>query len=706
MKNSSQALTTSTKPGRSDPEQVEVISLSKKPTRLKIPDYDWRSLSQWDWLRLFFWAIMAVALLPGLLAFLGHSFEVIGWQYQVDYDEGLNLSSALNLSQGRNIYANKIPERFIAAHYPTLYFGLNALGIKIWGIQFGFGRALSFVASLAIAGLVGYAVWLWARRSAVQRLDAVGAGLVVALLWFNLPPVYIWSTFYKQDMVAIAIALLAIVLVYRWQDSKWLYLTAPLMALAFFAKQNELLASAVGCGYILLRDWRRGWKLALLTGVCLLVPFALLNLITKLGYYNHIIGYQLVPWNFEDMARRLGRVAGDHPILILITAASLLWCGYELLRAALSNKSRARFAAMHRVIAGWMFPLYLGVAVVSLFTIGAYQGNYNLVLDVFPPLLIVSGFGLARLVGALGQVEKVHFRPALVALSLLTGGMVIWQIVNLAAPGTYFSLGSMPGNVRREMLQGLEKQLAAAPGDLLTDEMYLALKAGRAVPYDNLYHMRLESQNGKWDDRQFLQDLRDRRFGIILLEHDARRWTERGWQTLNENYELVFPDGIDLWRPRPRPTAPQHALTGCNLAAPDGKGQAGLLGWSIKPANLPLRAGQNLVLTTYWQGGTAFARDYVLFAHLRDSTGKVIAQRDSSPALPSGSPRPFTGWQSGELLQIDQSFELPANLASGDYNLVVGAYRSEGSGLQALVPTCPAAIGNDIQLGKLGIAKV
>lgn len=657
-----------------------------------------------SWLRLVLWVGLVVALLPHVLGFLGHSFEVISYPFQVDYDEGLNLNAAWNLSQGHNIYANSVPDHFIAAPYPPLYFVLNAIGIKLWGIQFQFGRVLSFGGSLAIAGLIGWAVWLGAQRAKVARLDAGGAALVAALFWFNLPPVYIWSTFYKQDMVAIALALLSLVLVYRWQDSKWLYWTAPLMALAFFAKQNELLATAVGCGYILVRDWRRGWKLTLATALCLAIPFALLNLLTKMGYYNHIIGYQLVPWNFDDMARRLGRVIGDHPVLIVIALGYLLWCAYTLVRAGLDAKGRARWLALHRVIAGWLFPLYLVVTVASLFTIGAYQGNYNLVLDFFPPLLIITGLGLAHLVGALERVNLARYRPAFGAASVMVAGLVIWQVFNIANPATYFSYGSLPSQVRREMLEGLQKQIAMAPGDLLSDDIYLALTAGRAVPYDNLYHMRLESQNGKWDDRKFLQDLRDRRFGVILLEHDARRWTERGWQILNENYELVFPDGIDLWRPRPRPTAPQYSFTACSLAAPAGQGQATLTGWSIGANNQPLKAGQGLVLTTYWQGVTPFATDYTLFAHLQDSSGKVLAQRDASPTTPEGQSLPFTKWSGGQVWLVDQSFSLPASLPPGEYSLSLGAYRQQGSGLQPLTPACGFASGNDIILGKIKIS--
>ena len=665
-------------------------TLSKSATRRS---FDWR------WL---FWGVLVVLLLPRALAFLTHSWDVLTWPFQIDYDEGLNLSAAWNLSQGHNIYANSQPDHFIAAPYPPLFFALNAVGIKLFGIQFTFGRTITWLASLAIAGLIGWAVWLVARRAGVARINAGGAALVSGLFWFGIPPVYIWSTFYKQDMLAIAIALLGIVLVYRWQDSRWLYWAAPVLALAFFAKQNELLASAVGCGYIVLRNWRRGWKLSLLTAVCIGIPFIALNLLTKGGYYNHIVGYQLVPWDFDDLARRLGKVIGDHPVLIGLVVAyaigCLIWLGRAIIRRGTAWE---RLKSAYSVIQQWLFPLYFVAAGASLFTIGAYQGNYNLVLDLFPPLLILVGSSLAWLLGKVEFPKIKNWVP--VAAAVCVGLLVAWQAVSLAEPGTYYHLGSMPSANERGLMEGLQKQIQATTGPLVTEDVYLAFSTGRAVPYDNLYHMRLQSEDGKWDDRQFLQDLRDRRFALVLLEHGSKRWTDEAWQVLNENYELVFPEGIDLWRPRSRPSAPENSLATCSLTADNNGGTVTLAGWSQGPTNTGLRPGSTLTLTTYWQASTKFNSDYTLYVHLLDSSGKVVAQRDASPADPDGKPLPFTAWPTGQPLLIDQSLPLPANLAPGDYRLVLGAYQIVGNSYPHLHSSCAGTSGDEVNLGNLKI---
>ncbi len=664
------------------------------------------SLAAANRLSLIFWLVLIALLLPRLIGFLFHSFEVISWPYQVDYDEGLNLSSSWNLAQGRNIYANNVPDHFNAAPYPVIYFLLNAVSIKVWGVQLQSGRLFSFTASLAIAGMIGWCVWMATQRAGVNRVNARGASIVAGLLWFVPPPIYIWSTLYKQDLFAISLALLSITLVYRWQDSKWLWWTAPLMALAFFAKQNELLATGVGCGYIILRDWRRGWRLTLLTLACLAIPFALLNLFTGGGYYNHTIAYQLVPWHFDDFFLRFMRLLIDHPVFIAIGFAYLIKSLVALEHALLINRGRARLNAAHTVLSNWLFVLYLGAGMFSLFTLGAYQGNFNLTLDLFPPLLIVTGLWLSQFIERLEQARSKSDRQAAILIGLLLSSFIAWQVVSVADVKNYFSVSGFPSQTQRELMEDLQKLIAANPGDIVTDDTYLALSAGRAVPYDNLYHMLIESSYSfKWDDSKFLQDLRDRRFGLVLHDDNPRRWSDRAWQVLEENYEMIYQKSVDVWRPRQRPLTSQYTLKNCDLLAPaNGTGRATLNGWSITSGNLGLRAGDKLALTTYWLGGTAFPLDYTLSIQLRDAAGRNVAQYATPPVTPEGQPRPFTSWQNGQSYLLDQSLQLPRDLPSGNYGVTVKVSRPDANGMQFLAPTCAGTNPNEISLGNIKIS--
>ncbi len=698
------------------------------------------ALNRADWLWVLLWVGLVLVLVPRLADFFAHSFEVLDWPWQIDYDEGLNLSASWHLSQGHNIYANSVPERFIAAPYPPLYFILNAILIKLFGVNLLGGRLLTFAATLFIGFLIGFNVHLVARRAGISRLNAIGAGIFAGLCWLCLPPTYVWGTFYKQDMVAISVALTGLTLVSLWQDSNKLYWAAPVLAIGFFAKQNELSAVGVAGLYIVWREllngdamqtrlrpnWRRAIFFGLALAGCVLLPFGLLNLLTKNGYYNHIIGYQLVPWDFEDMSRRVSRVIGDHPVLLALAALYLVLALLNLIRKWLGA---GNWAGRLLALRPNLYAIYMLAAIVSLFTIGAYQGNFNLTLDLFPPLLILAGSAIAQIVqsspigqpygpkfkvqsfGLLTQNSKLKTQN-LVLLVIMVFGLV-WQGLNFVYPArTYYFFGSMPGVERRGLMERLANDVRQAPGDFLTEDVHLPLSQGRAVPYDNLYHMRLQSEEGKWDDRLFLQDLRDRRFGLVLLEHNSRRWSKWGWQTLNENYELIFPDGIDLWRPRARPLAPQNKLDNCTLA--QGNDRLTFEGFSLGPKPVALKAGDGLTVTTYWKVTGPVQNNYTLFMHLVDNKGALVVQRDAEPgrldlSVKAGEtvpsfPAPTSSWRTdGPSLTIDQSLPLPANLAPGTYTLILGAYRSGAAGLENMQPKCGNAVGSALQLGQVKV---
>src|SRR5439155_2909715 len=82
---------------------------------------------------------------------------------------------------------------------PPFYFLLNAAAIKLWGLGLGSGRLLALAGALG----AGAALWAWVYVETRRHV----AGVLAALLWFSLGPVYVWSTFYKQDMLSLALGL-------------------------------------------------------------------------------------------------------------------------------------------------------------------------------------------------------------------------------------------------------------------------------------------------------------------------------------------------------------------------------------------------------------------------------------------------------------------------------------------------------------------
>jgi len=119
----------------------------------------------------------------------------------------------------------------------------------------------------------------------------------------------------------------------------------------------------------------------------------------------------------------------------------------------------------------------------------------------------------------------------------------------------------------------------------------------------------------------------------------------------------------------PSPKNPLQATLG---------GRIKLLGYdldAIKP-NTPIS------LTLYWQPLVFWSAllpidemhpRYTVFIHVLDSSGKLVAQRDSEPV---NGTAPTTGWLPNEIIADPYQIDLPRDLPPGEYSLVVGMYRA------------------------------
>lgn len=94
-----------------------------------------------------------------------------------------------------------------------------------------------------------------------------------------------------------------------------------------------------------------------------------------------------------------------------------------------------------------------------------------------------------------------------------------------------------------------------------------------------------------------------------------------------------------------------------------------LLGYNISPP--PYRAGQALDLTLYWRSKSPIQQQLVVFVHVLNSEGQLVAQHDSAP---NQGRAPTTLWQPGTIVTDLHPIVLTENLPSGTYTLSIGIY--------------------------------
>jgi len=101
-----------------------------------------------------------------------------------------------------------------------------------------------------------------------------------------------------------------------------------------------------------------------------------------------------------------------------------------------------------------------------------------------------------------------------------------------------------------------------------------------------------------------------------------------------------------------------------DFAAPDRTIR--LLGYATGEA--PLRPGEKLPVTLFWQALGTGERDYVLTIQLQDGQGKLWGLAETPGAYPTSR------WSAGELVKGQYAVRLPPDAPDGEYKLLVGLF--------------------------------
>jgi hypothetical protein len=641
--------------------------------------------------------MLALALLlPRLLTFAQVTTTFLAWPWQFDYTEGVNLSATVQLALGRNIYGHNGPESFVSAPYTPLFYILTAPVSWLTGPSLWFGRALSLAATLVIACLLAYAV----RRATRNWLGGILAGA----LWLSLSPVIVWAALYTQHILALMFGLAGLVWAMRYPEGRRVYVAAGLMSLAFFTKQSAFDAAGAVVVWLLLLDWRRGLRFGLALALAVGLPFLGANLLLKGGLWEHAFGNQALPWNARRFGRLLDRLWGEYWPLFGLGIAGVI--GTVAARLPASRKW------LPQASREWgLTVLYFVFALASVLArLGRDGANYNHMIDVLLPACLLAGLAAGYLVertvdggrwtveGAAGEGERDNTKGRVGSAMALVGlsGLLVVQAFLLADPRTWY-LGGWPSAELDRQMRSLSKVVRETPGDIYSEDAYLALSNGRRVYYDDAFMFVGLANQGRWDESVFVRSLRDRRFSLVLLQTDSTRFTPAARKAFEENYDLKFSDLISTYAPKATPVEPQYALA-CTLA--EGDDEVALKGYSLPPGVgwHGIAPGEVLRVTLYWQAARPPSNNYATYVHMLNEHNEVVAAVDNPQ---TGASKPTTEWEAGKLITDTVSLPLKPDVPAGRYKLIAGMYGVNGGAIEALSPACDGGelFGDGVSLG-------
>jgi hypothetical protein len=436
----------------------------------------------------------------------------------LDYEEGFVLSQAQRLSEGQVLYNDYSHYPFVYTNYPPVFIALASIGVKLFGVNFVFGRLLAFLATLG----VGVLMFALARRCKAGLAPALAApAFFLSLNWITM-----WAGLMRVDTLALFLGIGGLYCVLR--RGKWLIPAVVLMVAATYTKQSAIAALAAGCVYLWWIGERRNaaWLAGSWAGAVLAI-FLVFQTATHGWFYRHVVTANIHPWYVDRIWLFAGSTLELCPVIIVMALAS----GAALLagRAPETDEFHGR-----RLLA-----LYLGFAAVATLTVGKGGTHVNHMIEMLVAVCLVAGLGYDRLVRGMdrSRAARAWWILAVVALS--------WQAIRIwLPPSSPIWVG--PREAAVQGAQAAAQMIESTKGDIIGEPAGALVLAGRPVLLDTATASHL-ALSGRWDPAPVLRDIRRQRFGLIFMTCEARdappehglygsKWSAPMMQAILENY--------------------------------------------------------------------------------------------------------------------------------------------------------------------------
>jgi hypothetical protein len=485
-------------------------------------------------------ARLALALLVVAIALLAvkavgiarYDAAILRFPFQVDDAEGVILAEARLIGAGTNPYAFQPSpsSHFYAGPYPPVYTLLNTAGMALFGPTFKFGRLVQLVATLVVGGWIAWAV---ARTGSGRRAWLFGAW--AAGLFLSAHLVAVWSVRVRPDMTALAANLAGVTLLRAWwaergsgfavqssgriprtanpkprtrlaaawpQGSEWTSLLggAACFALAWWTKQTFIAVPIAFVLVLLFHNPRVAITFAALYGAFILVPFGLLTIVTRGGFFQKTVTYQ-GSWEWAAF-RRLAQPFAERYSWLLVLA----------LAAAVIVTIRARQLTFG---VAWF-----ALALVIAFGAGTSGGNHN----HFVELLAASAFLVGQ--GAVAACDFGWRAPRARTWAAVGVACVALLMVGVSAAEHEGKYGWLAREIRqpsasdRAGFEAVASYIANHPGPVYSTDVGILVVTDQVVRVTDPFTMAAEVRLGRWDDRDLVADLDAGRYGLIVTNYD------------------------------------------------------------------------------------------------------------------------------------------------------------------------------------------
>lgn len=424
----------------------------------------------------------------GLTLFLALAVRVLAFPYPLHLGEGPILDQVARLAAGEPLYRTSVATPpYTITNYPPVFMLAQWPLFELFGPALWYGRAISQISALAAGLLVALTVY----RLSGDRLPAALAGLAVV----TAPAIAYWSQLNRIDALALALSWAGIATVIRSRPgTRAIVLGALLLTASVYTRQTFLLAAPAGVAAWLAasRRWRDAATIVAIVAVLSGVVFLSVNWWTGGGFlFNIVTGnlHQLDVRRLKGSFIALGFMA---PALVLSGVAAIFFV---------------------RGPAGWFARVYIIAAAIAAISVAKPGSAVNYWFELLAGC--AAGLGLA--------VSRPSRVPRLVQIALL---VLISANTLLALRDFRFGDELYERLERRQQNARLLALVSeAGPPILVDDASALVPLAGQPLYIESLLMKYLQAA-GHWSSQPLVEDIRNRRFPLILL---ADTVSDDGW---------------------------------------------------------------------------------------------------------------------------------------------------------------------------------
>jgi len=457
-------------------------------------------------------ALCSLAAGWAVLSFLQHARGVIPFPYELAAGEELLLRDAVHILSGRPVYADVNDFPFIVSNYPPLFALISSLLIPAVGVGLAATRAISTLATLLCACLIG-AITYQGSRSKIA--GAVCGGAFLGSIF-----VYQWGAWGRVDSTAILFSLLAILVAQRWENWRGITLATLFCLLSLYTKQTQWAAPlAIFVWLLSKRDWRHSLGLALLLGGMGGLILLVLDALTSGQILQHLVLYNTLPYLPRAFLGYWRAFAVTHGVLAGIGAVYVV-------------TSVARRGLSLPVV-------YFAAVAVLTVAVGRAGASSNYFLELIAASLILCGL----LWGELSR--RGGYSSMVVPVALVVQLLWFWAFPHSPLRVYYQplpSFGYTPQIADVRSCERIDDYVAEAGGQILTEGGGFALKNGKEL-YGSPWLLSALEPTGLVDEGllRLEEALGHRRFSLVILTWQS--YPPRILDAVWGNYERV--DTVD-----------------------------------------------------------------------------------------------------------------------------------------------------------------